>query len=208
MAICARGDAGPGRVLRCRLPLVKVRISDGWSEDQLRASLNLKAPSILHTCARIVTELYEPGFAAPLLIESLCNTLAVDIVRYFTTLPPLRSDRGGLAPWRLKRIDERVAADGPPPSIDDLVSLCGLGRRHLIRSFKLSRQENIGDYVARIRLEKAKHMLAAHFNITEIASHLGFASLASFSTTFKRATGMAPRSYQRADFRPEKEKPA
>ncbi len=195
MAIHAVGGAGRQRTLQCRLNFNGVQDAVGWAERELRESLNLRLPSVHHTCQRIVRELAEPGFATALAIEALCTILTVDIVRHFALLSQPRTHRGGLSPSRLRRIKDRVAVDGPPPTIDELAALCGIGRRQLMRGFKQSRHETVYSYVARVRLERAKQMLAKHRSITEISYQLGFATPSSFSSAFKRATGIAPRSF-------------
>ncbi len=53
------------------------------------------------------------------------------------------------------------------------------------------------DYVARVRVEKVKHLLAnPRLQITTIAYDTGFKSLSQFNRVFKRVCGYSPREYR------------
>lgn len=53
------------------------------------------------------------------------------------------------------------------------------------------------DYVARVRVEKVKHLLAnPRLQITTIAYDTGFKSLSQFNRVFKRVSGISPREYR------------
>ncbi len=53
------------------------------------------------------------------------------------------------------------------------------------------------DYVARMRVEKVKHLLGdSRLQITAIALDTGFNSVSQFNRVFKRVTGMSPRQYR------------
>ena len=56
---------------------------------------------------------------------------------------------------------------------------------------------NYTDYVARIRIEKAKNLLLnPNLRISEIAFEVGFQSLTHFNRVFKRIVGLAPTTYR------------
>lgn len=53
------------------------------------------------------------------------------------------------------------------------------------------------DYVARMRVEKVKHLLAdSSLQITTIALDTGFKSVSQFNRVFKRVVGLSPRQYR------------
>ena len=55
------------------------------------------------------------------------------------------------------------------------------------------------DYVARVRVEKAKNLLVnPQLRITEIAFEVGFQSLSQFNRAFRRHAGTSPRDYRQA----------
>src|SRR5262245_9750034 len=53
------------------------------------------------------------------------------------------------------------------------------------------------DYLLKVRLERAKVLLASgHVSITEVAHDVGFSDLARFDKVFKRYTGFTPSAYR------------
>lgn len=169
-----------------------------WNDEQWRASLDIGSAAIRQTCERLSIELKHPGFAGELAIDALCRLLKADLHRYFSGLPMAASSRsGGLAHWRLNRIDERITANGPPPTLAELATLCGLSERHLSRAFRQSRGEALAGYAARVRMEQAKQRLrSSSLPISQIAADLGFATPAAFSYAFRAAVGTTPRDFR------------
>ena len=63
--------------------------------------------------------------------------------------------------------------------------------------FKKATGMNFIDYVARVRIEKAKTLLQSpHLRISEIAFEVGFQSISQFGRAFKRITGQSPRRFR------------
>ena len=85
----------------------------------------------------------------------------------------------------------------------DQVSLPALARQVGMSKYRLSHRfrEVLGvtfrDYLLRVRLERAKALLAAgHVSITEVAQNVGFGDLPRFDRVFKRYTGVTPSVYR------------
>lgn len=85
----------------------------------------------------------------------------------------------------------------------DRLSLSRLAREVGMSKFRLSRRfrEVIGvtfrDYLLRVRLERAKSLLAnGRASITEVAQMVGFGDLPRFDKLFKRYTGFTPSAYR------------
>jgi transcriptional regulator GlxA family with amidase domain len=56
---------------------------------------------------------------------------------------------------------------------------------------------NSVEYVARLRVEKAKNLLRSpNFRVRAVASEVGFQSFSQFHRTFHRIVGMSPRAYR------------
>lgn len=165
-----------------------------WDEARLTAGLNIRSVSLRSVLARLAQELQSPGFAADVLIESLSMQLAVELARYFREAP--REHRGGgLAPWQLRRIEERLRERFDAPALQELADLCRISARHLTRAFKASRGVTIGAYVHEVRIEHAKALLRER-SIKEVAFDLGFSSPSAFSAAFRGAVGISPRQYR------------
>lgn len=165
-----------------------------WDETRLAAGLNIRSASLRYVLGRLAEELRNPGFAADVLIESISMQLAVELARYFREAPP-ELGRGGLAPWQLRRIEERLREKLAAPALQELADLCRISARHLNRAFKASRGVTIGSYVNEIRIEHAKTLLRER-SIKEVAFDLGFSSPSAFSTAFRSAVGISPREYR------------
>src|SRR3546814_9914264 len=67
----------------------------------------------------------------------------------------------------------------------------GLSVRHFSRLFRVSTGKAVSDYVAEVRIKRAKTLLADdRVLIKEIAYRCGFQSSSSFSSAFRRATSL------------------
>jgi AraC family transcriptional regulator len=165
-----------------------------WTHARLQAGLNITNPTIRSLLVRLGEEVGNPGFAGAAMIEMMAGQVGIELARYLTGIEEL-PHTGGLSPRNLRRIDERLAQDGAPPSLTDLADLCGLSVRHLTRAFRTSRRRSIGDYIAECRMQRAKHLLAEGMSVKWIAYTMGFSSPAALSSAFRRATGERPRDY-------------
>ncbi|MEW2528846.1 helix-turn-helix transcriptional regulator [Streptomyces sp. NPDC047071] len=74
----------------------------------------------------------------------------------------------------------------------------GYSRYHFLRAFKETYGETPGQYLSRRRIERAEDMLrSADLAVTEVCMLVGFTSVGTFSSTFKRHTGLTPSEYRR-----------
>ena len=165
-----------------------------WNEERLSQGLRLNGSQVEWLLFKIYTELKQDDFGSKIVIESLVTALAVALIRTLglAQVAPARRS-GGMAPWRMRRIRERVKAELPAPDVSELAELCGMSVRHLSREFKAETGETIARYVQRAVVERAHALLAeSDAPIAEIARSLGFASSAGFSSAFRRVTGMLP----------------
>jgi YesN/AraC family two-component response regulator len=97
----------------------------------------------------------------------------------------------------LKRIQERYWDRVP---LSELARELGVGKYTLSRRFRQVIGVPFRDYLVRLRLEKAKALLATGgFSITEVAQMVGFGDLPRLDKLFKRYTGVTPSSYRHRD---------
>jgi AraC family transcriptional regulator len=170
-----------------------------WTNVRLKDSLDLANPLIRALLFRLSEEIRNPGFASETLVELMAGQIAIELGRHFRQIRESRST-GGLAPWRLRLIDERLADAGKPPSLSELAETVGLSVRQLARGFRASRGCSIGDYMATIRIAQAKRLLAANPCVKSVAYELGFISPTNFTAAFRRATGETPRAFLQRGF--------
>lgn len=182
----------------CELDPVRVHDLIGfeidWNDRRIEAGLDLASSSIRHLLRKLAEEAREPGIASNEFVDLVTKQLAIEIGRHMETVDEAPVT-GGLAPWRLRIIDDRLKIGGEFPTLVDLAELCSLSVRQLTRGFKKSRGCTIGDYVTQMRLESAKRRLSAGESIKLISHELGYTSPSSFSYAFRRSVGLTPRQF-------------
>jgi LacI family transcriptional regulator len=84
-----------------------------------------------------------------------------------------------------------------PISVKDLIGVAAMSRRGLHKAFLESLGRTPGQELQRIRIERAKRLLAESRHKMEVlAGMCGFQSANTFSISFKQATGMSPKQYR------------
>jgi AraC-like DNA-binding protein len=108
------------------------------------------------------------------------------------------SDRSRIAFERLRRarlfIDERFdqAID-----LEAMARQADLSRFHFVRAFRQEFQKTPHQYLQERRIQRAKQLLASgHFSVTDVCFEVGFESLGSFSTLFRRVVGQPPATFR------------
>jgi AraC family transcriptional regulator len=173
-----------------------------WTDRRLTAVLDIPDANIRGLLLRLADEVRHPGFASEVLVELICAQIAIELGRYCASINegPVT---GGLAPWRLRLIEERLREVQTAPTLTELADLCKLSVRQLTRGFRASRGCSIGDHVARSRLEQAKRLLSNDQSVKSIAYSLGFSSPSSFSFAFRKLLGETPRQFRQRVLRAE-----
>ena len=81
-------------------------------------------------------------------------------------------------------------------STTTLASDAGISRRVLHQAFKDVFGIKIGEYKLKSRLELAKEMLLKGCSVKEVAIHLHYATVSTFSDAFKNYYGVSPSEWQ------------
>src|SRR5262245_16891839 len=85
-----------------------------------------------------------------------------------------------------------------PLTLDALARQASLSRYHFLRLFREAFGQTPHQYLIRVRLERAKTLLAAGNDpVTEVCFAVGFSSLGSFSTLFNQRVGCSPSGWRR-----------
>ena len=111
-----------------------------------------------------------------------------------------RTEKGGLAPWQLKRAHEYIAEHlAENVGLVELAGLVDLSPKHFARAFKQSTGTPPHQFLLQQRVARAKELLARHDggSIAEIALACGFADQSHFTAAFRKATGQPPGAYRR-----------
>ena len=82
-------------------------------------------------------------------------------------------------------------------SLSRVASAAGASPPYLSRVFRSTTGVTFVNYIARLRVEKAKTLLQeSNSQVSEVALEAGFRSLSQFNRTFKKITGQTPRRFK------------
>jgi transcriptional regulator GlxA family with amidase domain len=94
----------------------------------------------------------------------------------------------------------RDAMDRAYPEVLDVAALATIAvmsEAHFIRSFRAAFGETPHRYLQRRRVERAMYLLRrTDRSVTDVCLDVGFASLGTFSRTFREVVGQAPSEYR------------
>jgi AraC family transcriptional regulator len=107
--------------------------------------------------------------------------------------------RGGLAAWQQRLvasyIEEHLSEHLP---LATLANVARLSPYHFSRAFKQSFGVPPHRYHTYRRIERAKILLEKHIlSVTDVGLSLGFNETSTFTTTFRKVTGLTPSRYDR-----------
>ncbi len=87
---------------------------------------------------------------------------------------------------------------GSPIRLAEISAHANLSPYHFLRVHKLAYGETPHEFLTRLRIERAKTLLArGSHNVTEACFEVGFSSLGSFSALFANRVGLSPSEYRR-----------
>ena len=85
-----------------------------------------------------------------------------------------------------------------PLDLETLASVAGLSKFHFQRLFTATYGLSPAEHLSRRRVERAQDLLrATNLTVTEVCHAVGFSSLGSFSSRFRRLVGESPSQFQR-----------
>lgn len=82
-----------------------------------------------------------------------------------------------------------------PIDLDNIADEAYFSKFHFIRQFKTIYGKTPHQYLIVVRIEKSMQLLRTDLPVSEVCYAVGFESLGSFSTLFKRLVGLSPSSY-------------
>lgn len=138
-----------------------------------------------------------------LYVESVITAFTLALLRNRSTItqPPAAertSARGGLGGWRMRRINEYVDAHfARDIGLDELAGLVGLSRAQFFRAFRQSTGLSPARYLERLRVERARPLIASGEELELVAPLVGLASARQLAAGFQRCLGVSPTQYRR-----------
>ena len=87
-----------------------------------------------------------------------------------------------------------------PLNLTEISKHACLSRYHFLRLFRNTFQTTPHQYLIQRRIEKAKELLRVRsLSVTDVCFEVGFQSLGSFSSLFRKCVGHAPAIYRRRE---------
>jgi AraC family transcriptional regulator len=148
---------------------------------------------------QLANEVDEGLPAGRLYAESLVNTLAVHLLRHYSTdslIPDLQF--GGLAAHKLRRVTEFIEENLERDlTLTEIAEAIDLSQYHFARAFKQTTGQTPIQFLMQRRVEAAKQLLIERdWPIAEIALRTGFKNQSHFTTLFRKSTTLTPRAYR------------
>jgi AraC family transcriptional regulator len=173
-----------------------------FDDDALRPRLFFEDQMILDTALKMKQLLETTASESPSYFEALGFVLAHEIARLGSATRASQSTpvRGGLAAWQQRTatayIEEHLSE---PIALSTLAQLVRLSPYYFCRTFKQSFGVPPHRYHSNRRIERAKELLMERQrSVTDVALAVGFGETSSFSSAFRKATGLTPTDYQRS----------
>ncbi|WP_257539165.1 helix-turn-helix transcriptional regulator [Sphingobium sp. CFD-1] len=159
---------------------------------------NLRSAFLESGLCRIADETVSPGFDSDFMVRSLLQALCSDLHRTASTGRDEPAIHGALSPSQLRTLQQLLReTDGKLPTADDLAHRCSVMPRALSSLVKGATGMGLRHFIAHERLSRARDLLDdRRMMIKQVAFSCGFASPASFSAAFRKATGMTPAEYR------------
>ncbi|AHE55094.1 helix-turn-helix transcriptional regulator [Sphingomonas sanxanigenens] len=196
MAISATGAGGDRRLSVCSTAAgLLPRDFDRGDPRLLARCSDVRDVRVRAGLERMAAEALAPGFASDLLVDALAAAMTIDLARYFLRIAPrAQDDRGRLASWQLRRVEEYVASTGGRRlRIADLAATIDIGPSHFARIFRNTTGRSVHRWIEEVRLIRAEALLRdTGVPLKQVAADLGFSTPSSFSLAFRRATGTTP----------------
>jgi AraC family transcriptional regulator len=137
--------------------------------------------------------------AGRLFVDGIEQALAAVLVRYDgVARHTSRMYKGGLAPYRMKRVTEFIRAHIEEEiTLGELARNVGLSPSHFCSLFRITSGMTPHQFVLNCRIQHAKGLLnKAGHSILDVALASGFRTHQHFSRIFRRQVGIPPSTYR------------
>ena len=178
------------------------------SENELSTAQDLRAAFFVEdlVVAQLTRSILLPAWRGDsfdsLALDQIAMVLGAHILqRYCSSTRAGTSANRGLQTWQRIRAEEMLRArlDGNIP-LRDLATACSLSVSHFARGFRRSFGVSAHQYLIRLRLERAKALLASSTKpLAEIAHLCGFCDQSALTRAFARVERITPSLWRRCN---------
>lgn len=151
----------------------------------------------------IVDEIADEKIGHTAMLDALVRQLVIHLLRSHMTVRKsarIELSRAGPVDRRLRLALEFMHDNfSRELGLEEIASAAYLSEYHFARLFKQITGVTPHVYIANLRLERARKLLAeTTFPVIEIAAMVGYQSQSHFTKIFKSVTGITPRAYREA----------
>ena len=178
-----------------------IEIATSWIERAREFSLRLDNSVHAHggllsgLMMKIYDEFRHLDSASPMAIQGLAMEMFAAVSRNQSNLATRQPQR-----WLTRAVEFLRESFTEHLTITQVASVAGVHPVYLAREFRRFHGCTIGEYIRRLRVERAcRQLSSADESLATIAASAGFSDQSHFSRTFKRLMGMTPAQY-RANF--------
>jgi AraC family transcriptional regulator len=180
--------------------VAEIGLARATPEIVFRAS-RAKDDTIIQTARRMANEIAEEKLGHGAMLDTLVRQLAIYLLRSHLTVrksAQIELSRAGPVDRRLRRAIEFMHDNfSRELALEEIALAAYLSEYHFARLFKQITGVTVHVYLANIRLEHARKLLAeTKLAISEIAIRVGYQSQSHFTKIFKSVTGVTPRAYR------------
>lgn len=159
--------------------------------------------TITKMAREIAAEVSDEQLGRTAMLDSLVRQFVIHLLRCHLTVrqsDQIELSRAGPVDRRLRLAIEFMHDNfGRELALEEIASAAYLSEYHFARLFKQITGVTPHVYLANVRLERARKLLAdTALPISEIASMVGYQSQSHFSKMFRSVTGITPRAYREA----------
>jgi AraC family transcriptional regulator len=159
--------------------------------------------AITRAARAVAGELTREEVGQGAMMDAMARQLVIHLLRSHLTVrksSQIELSRAGPVDRRLRRAIEFMHDNyGRELSLEEIASAAYLSEYHFARLFKQITGTTPHAYLANLRIERARRLLAeTRLAISEIAAAVGYQSQSHFTKVFKSVTGLTPRAYRRS----------
>ena len=155
---------------------------------------------IRHIGASLQEGLRRPDETNQLFVDHMMLALTAHVAQTYGGLKPgAEPNRGGLAPWQVKRACDRLESDlAGKVALHQIAADLGLSVSHFSRAFRISTGLPPHQWLLRQRVKAAKQLMTVRdLPLSEIAMSAGFANQSHFTRVFSSMVGVSPGAWRR-----------
>jgi len=182
--------------------VAEIGLTQTTADVVFRASV-VTDQTMTRTVRAIATEISDEAWGHDEMLDALVRQLVIHLLRSHLTVrmsDQIELSRAGPVDRRLRRAIEFMHDNfGRELALEEIASAAYLSEYHFARLFKQITRVTPHVYLANLRLERARKLLAeTALPISEIAAMVGYQSQSHFSKMFKSVVGITPRAYREA----------